>query len=107
MSELTAVPVARLGIPAQIGTWLQSRFWLLCVDIYPALAAASLPWSTTAVSVFMLLWLIVLLPTIRWPEFYKAFHAPASYLPLAFFALAFAGLFWTVDGWPFGFQGLL
>ena len=106
MSDLTA-NVVRPGISGLIASWPQSRFWLLCVDIYPALAAASLPWSTTAVSVFMLLWLIVLLPTIRWPAFYKALRAPASYLPLAFFALAFAGLFWTVDGWPVGFQGLL
>jgi O-antigen ligase len=106
MSELTAT-IARPGISGLIASWPQSRFWLLCVDIYPALAAASLPWSTTAVSVFMLLWLIVVLPTIRWPAFFEALHAPASYLPLAFFALAFAGLFWTADSWPVGFQGLL
>ena len=96
MSELT-VTVARPGIPAFIGSWPQSRFWLLCVDLYPALAAASLPWSTTAVSVFMVLWLLVVLPTIRWPAFFEALRAPASYLPLAFLALAMAGLFWT-DG---------
>jgi O-antigen ligase len=106
MSELTAT-IARPGISGHIASWPQSRFWLLCVDIYPALAAASLPWSTTAVSIFMLLWLIVVLPTIRWPAFFEALHAPASYLPLAFFALAFAGLFWTADSWPVGFQGLL
>ena len=106
MSELTAT-IARPGISGLIASWPQSRFWLLCVDIYPALAAASLPWSTTAVSIFMLLWLIVVLPTIRWPAFFEALHAPASYLPLAFFALAFAGLFWIADSWPVGFQGLL
>ena len=106
MSDLTAT-VARPGIFRLIASWPQSRFWLLCADIYPALAAASLPWSTTAVSVFMVLWLIVVLPTIRWPAFFEALRAPASYLPLAFFALAFAGLFWTADSWPVGFQGLL
>ena len=106
MSELTAT-AARPGISGLIASWPQSRFWLLCVDLYPALAAASLPWSTTAVSVFMVLWLIVVLPTIRWPAFFEALYAPASYLPLAFFALAFAGLFWTADSWPVGFQGLL
>ena len=106
MSDLTAT-VARPGIFRLISSWPQSRFWLLCADIYPALAAASLPWSTTAVSVFMVLWLIVVLPTIRWPAFFEALRAPASYLPLAFFALAFAGLFWTADSWPVGFQGLL
>ena len=106
MSELTA-PVARPGIPGLIGSWPQSRFWLLCVDLYPALAAASLPWSTTAVSVFMVLWLLVVLPTIRWQAFFESLRAPASFLPLAFFALAIAGLFWTADSWPVGFQGLL
>jgi O-antigen ligase len=106
MSELTA-SIVRLGIPAQIGAWPQSRFWRLCVDIYPALAAASLPWSTTAVSVFMVLWLVVLLPTIRWQEFFKALRAPASYLPLAFVTLALAGLFWTEESWPDGLQGLV
>jgi O-antigen ligase len=105
MSELTAAPVARLGIPALIGTWPQSRFWLLCVDLYPALAAASLPWSTTAVSVFMALWLVLVLPTIRWPEFLEALRAPANYLPLAFLALAATGLLWTEEGWPAGIQG--
>ena len=105
MSELTA-PVARPAIPELIASWPQSRFWLLCVDLYPALAAASLPWSTTAVSVFMVMWLIVVLPTIRWPAFFESLRAPASYLPLAFLALAFAGLFWTADSWPVGIQGL-
>ena len=106
MSELTAT-VARPGIPATIASWPQSRFWLFCVDLYPALAAASLPWSTTAVSVFMVLWLLVVLPTIRWPAFFEALRAPASYLPLAFMALALAGLLWTEDSWPVGFQGVV
>src|SRR4029453_12463891 len=51
-------------------------------------------------------WMFVLLPTIRWPAFFEALRAPASYLPLAFLALAFAGLFWTADSWPVGIQGL-
>ena len=106
MSELTA-PVVRLGIPGCIGAWPQSRFWLLCVDLYPALAAASLPWSTTGVSVFMVLWMLVVLPTIRWHAFLESLRAPASFLPLAFFTLAIAGLFWTEDSWAIGIQGLL
>lgn len=106
MSELTA-PVVRPGIPELIGSWPQSRFWLLCVDLYPALAAASLPWSTTAVSVSMALWMLVVLPTIRWQAFLESLRAPASFLPLAFLALAMAGLFWTEDTWPVGIQGLM
>jgi len=106
MSELTA-PLVRPGIVGLIGTWPQSRFWLFCVDLYPALAAASLAWSTTAVSVFMVLWILAVLPTIRWQAFSEALRAPASFLPLAFVALAVAGLFWTEDGWPVAIQGLV
>jgi O-antigen ligase len=106
MSELIA-PVARPGIPGLICSWPQSRLWLLSVDLYPALAAASLPWSTTGVSVFMVLWMLAVLPTIRWLAFLESLRAPASFLPLAFLALAIAGLFWTEDTWPVGIQGLV
>jgi O-antigen ligase len=106
MSELTA-PLVRPGILALIGSWPQSRFWILCADLYPALAAASLPWSTTAVSVFTALWMLVVLPTIRWRTFFASLRAPASFLPLAFVALAIAGLFWTEDSWPIALQGLV
>src|SRR5438093_6589318 len=106
MSELTA-PVVRPGIPALTCSWPQSRVWLLGVDLYPALAGASLPWSTTAVSIFMVLWMLVVLPTINWQAFFESLRAPASFLPLAFFALAMAGLFWTEDTWPVGIQGLV
>jgi O-antigen ligase len=106
MSELTA-PVVRPGIPGFIGSCPQSRLWLVSVDLYPALAAASLPWSTTAVSVFMVLWMLAVLPTIRWQAFFESLRAPASFLPLAFVALAIAGLFWTEDTWPVAIQGLV
>jgi hypothetical protein len=45
--------------------------------------------------------------TIRWQAFSEALRAPASFLPLAFVALAVAGLFWTEDGWPVAIQGLV
>ena len=106
MSELTA-PIVRPGIPRLIGSLPQSRTWLVSVDLYPALAAASLPWSTTAVSVFTGLWILAVLPTIRWQAFFETLRAPASFLPLAFLALAIAGLFWTEDTWPVAIQGLV
>ena len=42
----------------------RSRFWLLCVDIYAVLVAASIEWSTSGVAIFMVIWFIVLIPTI-------------------------------------------
>lgn len=97
MSDLSATPVLRPGIPEGIAAWPQSRLWLLGVDLYPTLAAAALPWSTSAVSIFMALWLGAVLPTIRWHEFVESLRAPARSLPLAFFALALVGVLW-VDG---------
>ena len=43
----------------------------------------------------MVLWILVVVPTIRWQAFFESLRTPASFLPAAFFALAIAGLFWT------------
>jgi len=71
----------------------------LCVDIYPALVAACIPWSTTAVAVFMVIWFIVLLPTIEPRAFLNNLRRPACWLPLAFFALAVVGMLWADGPW--------
>jgi O-antigen ligase len=85
----------------------RSSFWRLCIDVYPALIAASIPWSTTAVAVFAVLWLIVLLPTIELRTFITSMRRPASWLPLAFFALAAAGMLWADSPWSVRAAGLL
>ena len=90
----------------RVALWPRSWFWLLCVDLYPALTAAALPWSTSAVSVFVVVWLICLLPTIDWRPFCRSLKRPASYLPLALVALALLGLFWADDTWEVRLQGL-
>ncbi|ANW02340.1 O-antigen ligase family protein [Bradyrhizobium icense] len=97
MSEFAAAPVLRPGLPGFIAAWPQSRLWLLCLDIYPALAGAALPWSTTAVSVFTALWMVTVLPTIDWQAFFESLRASARSLPLVFFALALAGVLWADD----------
>jgi O-antigen ligase len=55
----------------------RSPFWLLCVDIYPVLVAASIPWSTTAVAIFMIVWFLVLIPTIEPRSFLGSLKHPA------------------------------
>ena len=56
--------------------------------MYPALVAAAIPWSTSAVGIFIFLWLLALIPTIEPPAFLSCLKRPAYWLPLAFFALA-------------------
>jgi O-antigen ligase len=87
-------------------SWTRSSFWLLCADIYPALVAACIPWSTTAVAVFMVIWLIVVAPTIGPRAFLNSLRQPAYWLPLAFFALAIVGTLWADGPWSERIQGI-
>jgi O-antigen ligase len=80
--------------------------WLLTLDLYPAIVAFVLPWSTSAVSVLIVLWLGVLIPTIRPGAFLASLKRPESLLPLIFFALAVAGMLWADGSWSVRFQGL-
>ena len=80
--------------------------WLLTLDLYPALAAFVLPWSTSAVSVLIVLWVIVVLPTIRPRAFLQSLMRPASLLPVIFFALAVVGMLWATDSWSVRLLGL-
>jgi O-antigen ligase len=84
----------------------RSSFWLFCADIYPVLVAACIPWSTTAVAVFMVIWLVVLAPTIDPRSFLNSLRHPAYCLPLAFFALGIVGTLWTNGPWSERIQGL-
>ena len=84
----------------------RSRFWLFCVDLYPILIAASLPWSTTAVIVFVIIWFIVLIPTIEVTAFAHWIRKPAAFVPIIFFGLATIGMLWADGAWSIRFRGL-
>jgi O-antigen ligase len=81
--------------------WLstRSRFWRFCVDLYPVLIAASLPWSTTAVIAFLAIWFIVLVPTIEPARFASSLREPASLWPIIFVGLAVVGMLWADNAW--------
>ena len=84
----------------------RSPFWLLCVDIYPVLVAASIPWSTTAVAIFMIIWFLVLIPTVEPRSFLLSLKHPACFLPVAFFALAIIGTLWADGPWSARLHGV-
>jgi O-antigen ligase len=89
-----------------LGSAVRSRFWLGWVDIYPALAAALLPWSTSGVSICLGIWFLIFIPTINSKEFAETLKAPASILPLVFMALAIIGMFWADGSWSVRMHGL-
>ncbi|WP_438278970.1 O-antigen ligase family protein [Nitrobacter sp.] len=64
-------------------------------DQFATLMAISLPWSTTILGVFTALWLITLATLIDIPQFGKQLRRPSSWLPVALFCLAVAGMAWA------------
>jgi O-antigen ligase len=76
------------------------------VDVLAVLVAASLPWSTTAVAIVMVLWFLALIPTLDWRDFVQSLRRPASALPLVFFALAVIGTLWSDSAWAARLHGI-
>ena len=59
----------------------------------------SLPWSTSATSILVGLWLLALLPTLDGASLRRALAHPAGGLPVAFCALAVIGTLWADVAW--------
>ena len=86
--------------------WHNPARQILAVDILAVLTAASLPWSTSAVAVFIVLWLLTLLPTLNAGAYLRSLNRPACLLPLLFFALAVVGTLWADVPWPARLHGI-
>jgi O-antigen ligase len=69
-------------------------------DVLVMLIAASLPWSTTAPSIFVGFWLLAVTPTIDWRAYARELTRPAFALPFAFLLLALVGTLWSDGDWP-------
>lgn len=82
-----------------------ARQWL-ALDILAVLLATALPWSTSAVAILVVLWLIALTPIVDWWAFLSSLRRPAAALPLAFFALAVVGTLWSGSSWPARLHGI-
>ncbi len=69
-------------------------------DAFAIGAAAALPWSATLLGIFTALWLIALLPTLRWKELRGVIATPAGGLPGVLFAVGLLGMAWSLESWP-------
>ena len=58
-------------------------------------AAVTLPWSVTAASIAIALWLLAVLPTLDWAELRRSFSIPAGALPALLLLLAIVGVTWS------------
>lgn len=76
----------------------RSRFAPLA-DGFAVAAAVALPWSVTAASIAIVLWLLTVLPTLDWGALRRSVAMPAGGLPVLLCLLAIVGVAWT-DGAP-------
>jgi len=71
-----------------------------------AAVAVSLPWSTSATSILIVLWLIALVPTLDAASVRREVMSPAGGLPLLLWALGVAGMLWADVSLEERFAGL-
>lgn len=86
--------------------WRHSPAWLLAVDLLAVMIAASLPWSTSATSILVVLWVIVVAPTIDWERFVLDLAHLAYALPVLLLALAILGTVWADGPWAVRLHGI-
>ena len=89
-----------------VSAWHNPARQILGVDILAVLTAASLPWSTSAVAIFIVLWILALIPTLNARESVRFLNQPACLLPLSFFALAVIGTLWADAPWAARLHGI-
>ncbi len=90
----------------RVRAWSASATYARATDILIIAAAASLPWSTTALAVFMLLWLVAVIPTVDWGQLVLDLARPAVGLPIALVALALVGVAWSAADWAERLHGI-
>lgn len=88
-------------------SWRDSAAWGRATDILAVLVALSLPWSTSLVAIFIVVFLFSLIPAFDANRFIESVKRPASLAPVALFAVALLGMAWASDiSWTARLQGL-
>lgn len=75
--------------------WRDRALWTTIADVYAILTALALPWSTSLVAIFMVLWLGAVVWVMDWRAFGRLLKQPICYLPLALVGLAVVGTLWS------------
>jgi O-antigen ligase len=75
-------------------------------DGLAAAVAVSLPWSTSATAILIVLWLIAVVPTLDPAAVRREVMSAAGGLPVALWVLAALGMLWSDVGWSERLSGL-
>ena len=68
--------------------------------------AVALPWSTSATSILLIIWLIALIPTLDAHAIRQEIQSPAGGLPVLLWFLGTVGMVWADVSWSERFGGL-
>jgi O-antigen ligase len=86
-------------LPSRLAAWRDPALWSKASDIVAVLIALTLPWSTSLVGIFAVVFVLTVAPTIEWRAFLDSLRRPVSALPIALFALAVVGTLWSDAPW--------
>jgi O-antigen ligase len=93
-----------IGLPLPLG--VDRARWMAVVDWLAVALAVSLPWSTSATAILLVLWILAVLPTLDAQAVRRELANPAAYLPVLLWALAVIGMLWADVSWLDRFAGL-
>jgi O-antigen ligase len=68
--------------------------------------AVSLPWSTSATAILIVVWLAAVIPSLDPTSVRRELLTPAGALPVLLWGFAFIGMLWADVAWNERFQGL-
>ncbi|MBR1268827.1 O-antigen ligase family protein [Bradyrhizobium sp. AUGA SZCCT0222] len=95
MNAKTATSPGGQALPV----WRDPAWWVKAADIFAVLIAFSLPWSTSLVGIFAVIWLLAVAPTLDLRLFLQSLKRPICALPIALFLLALVGTLWSDAPW--------
>jgi len=64
-------------------------------DALMVVVAIALPWSTSALGILLVLWLLAFIPTVEWHDLRRELLTPAGGLPVLLFMLGVIGMAWA------------
>jgi O-antigen ligase len=85
---------------------LDSKRLLQLADWELAAVAVALPWSTSATSILLVIWLLTLIPTLDREAIWRELKTPAGGLPIVLWLLGAFGMLWADVSWTERFAGL-
>ncbi len=82
-----------------IGPWVHGARLARLADGLAVAVAVSLPWSTSATSILIVLWLLTVIPTLELAAVRREILTPAGGLPVLLWLLGMLGMLWADATW--------